>query len=284
MTASLSFEVFPPRDPAQAEMLSDTVAQLQALQPDYVSVTFGAGGSTRSRTRDTVLALHDQQGISAAPHLSCMAESLADLTDLLQQYHQAGIRRLVVLRGDRPSGGGTGVLAHAADLVRLIRDQYGDHFHMEVAAYPEHHPESSSPEADLRHFADKVKAGANGAITQYFYTVDSYFRFVDEAAALGVDVPITPGIMPITNYAGLARFSATCGADIPMWMAKRLQAWDQQGDQASLRQFGHEVVAQLCQRLLDGGAPGLHFYTLNRAAATLALCRDLKLAPSLQTA
>jgi methylenetetrahydrofolate reductase (NADPH) len=277
MTASLSFEVFPPRDPAQAETLSGAVAQLSALQPDYVSVTFGAGGSTRSRTVDTVLALNGQQGVPAAPHISCMAEALDDLTDLLQQYRQAGIDRLVVLRGDRPSGGGMGVLAHAVDLVRLIRQQHGDYFHIEVAAYPEHHPESTSPDADVRHFADKVKAGADGAITQYFYTADSYFRFVDEAAALGVDVPITPGIMPITNYAGLARFSATCGAEIPMWIAKRLQAWDQQGDQDSLRAFGHDVVAQLCQRLLTGGAPGLHFYTLNRAAPTLALCQALNL-------
>ncbi|AKS40773.1 methylenetetrahydrofolate reductase [NAD(P)H] [Wenzhouxiangella marina] len=275
-----SFEFFPPRDDdARADFL---VARdrLARLGPAYMSVTFGAGGSTRSRTRDTVLAIHSETGVPAAPHISCMAEDHDSLHELLDSYRGAGIRRLVVLRGDRPSGGGSGVMDHAIDLVRFIRRHYGDHFHLEVACYPEHHPESPTPESDLRHFRAKVEAGANGAITQYFFNADAYFRFLDEAQRVGVDVPIVPGIMPITNYARLARFSNLCGAELPLWIAKRLQAWESDGDRESIRAFGEEVVTQLCRRLLEGGAPGLHFYTLNRAAPTLALCRNLGLGPS----
>ncbi|MGY6586956.1 MAG: methylenetetrahydrofolate reductase [NAD(P)H] [Wenzhouxiangella sp.] len=276
---SLSFEFFPPGNEAQAARFESARSRLLALNPEYVSVTFGAGGSTRSRTRQTVLDCQAVSPVPVAPHLSCMAESIDDIESLLQEYREEGIDRLVVLRGDRPSGGSAGVFRYAAELVAFIRQQHGDHFHIEVAAYPEHHPESSSPRKDLEHFAAKVRAGANGAITQYFFSADSYFRFVDEAVKLGVSVPITPGIMPITSYPGLARFSAMCGAEIPQWIAKRLAAWDQADDQASLKAFGEEVVTTLCQRLLAGGAPGIHLYTLNRASASLAICRNLGLLP-----
>lgn len=274
----LSLEFFPPKDEAQSEGLRNARLRLLALAPEYVSVTFGAGGSTRSRTVGTVLETVKQTGVPTAPHISCMSEDLDSIRQLLGTYADAGISRLVVLRGDRPSGSHGGVFDHAVDLVRYIRKHWGERFHIEVACYPEHHPESDSPSSDLRHFRDKVAAGADGAITQYFFNPESYFRFVDEARRLGVDVPIVPGIMPITNYKGLARFSDLCGAEIPAWIGKRLQAWDRAEDIASLKAFGEEVVTSLCERLLAGGAPGLHFYTLNRAGPTLALCRNLGLA------
>ncbi len=274
----LSFEFFPPKDEAQADSLRRARKRLLAIGPEYVSVTFGAGGSTRSRTVGTVLEIQQQDGLLVAPHISCMSEDLESIRALLAQYDQAGISRLVVLRGDRPSGRRSGVFDYAVDLVRYIRQHWGSRFHIEVACYPEHHPESGSPQADLGHFRDKVAAGADGAITQYFFNAECYFRFIDEACALGVTVPIVPGIMPITNYKGLARFSELCGADIPAWIAKRLRAWDQAGDTASIQAFGEEVVTDLCRRLLEGGAPGLHFYTLNRAQPTLAVCRNLGLA------
>ncbi|NDY95964.1 methylenetetrahydrofolate reductase [NAD(P)H] [Wenzhouxiangella sp. C33] len=273
----LSFEFFPPRDDVQTARFRTARDRLLALHPDYVSVTFGAGGSTRSRTVDTVREIAEASGIPVAPHISCMSEDLDSLRQLLESYDRFGVKRLVVLRGDRPSGRYAGVFEHAADLVADIRQRWGSRFHLEVACYPEHHPESPSPAADLRHFRDKVAAGADGAITQYFFNAECYFRFVDDARALGVDVPIVPGVMPITNYQGLARFSRTCGAEIPQWIDKRLQAWDAEGDRESLIEFGHEVVCNLCRRLLDGGAPGLHFYTLNRAGPSLRLCSDLGL-------
>ncbi len=273
----LSFEFFPPRDEEQAERFRVARDRLLALRPHYVSVTFGAGGSTRSRTVDTVREIADACRIPVAPHISCMSEDLDSLRQLLETYDRSGVERLVVLRGDRPSGRYAGVFEHAADLVADIRRRWGNRFHLEVACYPEHHPESASPASDLRHFRDKVAAGADGAITQYFFNAECYFRFVDDARALGVDVPIVPGVMPITNYQGLARFSRTCGAEIPQWIDKRLQAWDAAGDRESLLAFGHDVVCDLCRRLLAGGAPGLHFYTLNRAAPSLRLCRELGL-------
>ncbi|MGY6553717.1 MAG: methylenetetrahydrofolate reductase [NAD(P)H] [Wenzhouxiangella sp.] len=273
----LSFEFFPPKDADQAESLRRARQRLLALNPEYVSVTFGAGGSTRSRTVGTALDIQREDGVPVAPHLSCMSEDLDSIRDLLETYHQAGIQRLVVLRGDRPSGRRSGVFDYAADLVAFIRQHWDQRFHIEVACYPEHHPESDSPASDLAHFRAKVAAGANGAITQYFFNAECYFRFIDEARVLGVTVPIVPGIMPITNYKGLARFSELCGADIPAWIAKRLRAWDQVGDSASIQAFGEEVVSDLCRRLLEGGAPGLHFYTLNRSAPVLALCRNLGL-------
>lgn len=275
----LSFEFFPPRNAEQTAVFERTRDRLGALNPEYMSVTFGAGGSTRSRTRDTVLDIQRSSGIAAAPHISCMSEDIEGIRELLDGYREAGIRRLVVLRGDRPSGGGSGVFDHAVDLVRYIREHFGREFHIEVACYPEAHPESSSPDADLRHFRDKVDAGADGAISQYFFSFSCWERFMDDCQRLGVDVPITPGIMPITNFARLQRFSSMCGADIPQWIAKRARAWEEVGDVDSLRQFGEEVVTRLCQRLLEAGVPGIHFYTLNRARATERLCRNLGLVP-----
>lgn len=275
----LSFEFFPPKNEKQQETFERTRDRLAALKPAYMSVTFGAGGSTRDRTRDTVLGIREATGVEAAPHISCMSEDIDSIRDLLDRYRDAGIGRLVVLRGDRPSGGGTGVFDHAVDLVRFIREHYGDRFHIEVACYPEHHPESPTPRADLEHFRAKVEAGANGAITQYFFNPESYFRFIEEVRAQGVEIPVVPGIMPITNYSGLARFSRMCGAEIPLWIAKRISAWEEDGDLDSLREFGEDVVSDLCRRLLEGGAPGLHFYTLNRSRACLALCRNLGFDP-----
>ncbi len=276
-TAQLSFEFFPPRSAEQQAVFEQARDRLAALSPAYMSVTFGAGGSTRDRTRETVFGIADATGIEAAPHISCMAESDDDIVKLLDDYQAHDIKRLVVLRGDRPSGSGAGVFPYAVDLVRFVRERYGDTFDIEVACYPEHHPESRTPNDDLQHFRAKVAAGADGAITQYFFNAESYFRFVEEVRSLDVAIPIVPGIMPITNYTGLARFSQMCGAEIPLWIAKRLKAWDEAGDRESIASFGEEVVTELCRRLLDGGAPGLHFYTLNRARATLAVCRNLGL-------
>jgi len=275
--AQLSFEFFPPKNDDQAETFRKTRDRLAALKPEYMSVTFGAGGSTRSRTRETVLNIQRETGIPAAPHISCMSEDTDGIRELLDAYLEAGVDRLVVLRGDRPSGGGSGVFDHAVDLVRFVREHYARRFHIEVACYPEHHPESKTPQADLEHFRQKVDAGADGAITQYFFNFDCYARFVDDCNRLGIDVPITPGIMPITNYSNLHRFSKMCGADMPKWIFKRVRAWEEAGDMKSLRQFGEEVVTDLCRRLIEAGAPGIHFYTLNRANATLALCRNLGL-------
>jgi methylenetetrahydrofolate reductase (NADPH) len=283
-TPQLSFEFFPPRNADQAATFTRTRERLQRLQPEYMSVTFGAGGSTRSRTRDTVLDIQRSTGIDAAPHISCMSEDIEGIRELLDAYQEAGIRRLVVLRGDKPSGGGSGVFDHAVDLVRFVREHYGRSFHLEVACYPETHPESPDPEADLRHFREKVDAGADGAISQYFFSFSAWERFMEDCGRAGVEVPITPGIMPITNFTRLSRFSSMCGADIPKWIAKRAQAWEESGDTDSLREFGEEVVTNLCRRLLDAGAPGIHFYTLNRARATERLCRNLGLTPDAGTA
>jgi len=224
MAFHVSFEFFPPHESADQARVVDVANQLATLSPDYVSVTFGAGGSTRQRTKETVLALRTNTSLQPAPHISCMAEDQEGILELLRTYQANDIDRLVVLRGDRPSGGGRGVFRYAQDLVRFVRENFGDAFTIEVACYPEHHPESDSPSSDLKHFKEKVDAGADGAITQYFFNADSYFRFVDEARALGIDVPIVPGIMPITNYTRLARFSNACGAEIPQWIAKRLSA------------------------------------------------------------
>jgi methylenetetrahydrofolate reductase (NADPH) len=271
---TISLEFFPPRDIAAQERLVRSAKRLAALRPAYVSVTFGAGGSTRTGTADTVGMLQNL-GVDVAPHLSCIGATRAELRAILDDYRARGIRRLVALRGDLPSGmgGDTGELHHAVDLVRFVREHYGDHFLIEVAAYPEMHPQAESATSDLRHFVDKVRAGADGAITQYFFNPDAYFRFVDDVRKLGVNVPIVPGIMPISNYSQLKRFSEMCGAEIPRWIAKRMQAHGDDSD--SVRALGAEVVAQLCRRLLEGGAPGLHFYTLNRARATQAVLQQL---------
>ena len=275
MTPSMiSLEYYPPRDIAAQERLVRSAKRLSALNPAYVSVTFGAGGSTRAGTVDTVRMLQTL-GAEVAPHLSCMGASRADLRTILDDYRARGIHRLVALRGDMPSGmgGDTGDLHHASELVAFVREHYGDHFHIEVAAYPEMHPQAQSSEHDLQRFVDKVNAGANGAITQYFYNPDAYFHFVDRVRARGLDVPITPGIMPVTNYTQLARFSEMCGAEIPRWMRLRLQGFGD--DKASIRAFGVDMVTRLVAHLLEGGAPGVHFYTLNHADAVAQICANL---------
>jgi methylenetetrahydrofolate reductase (NADPH) len=271
----ISFEFFPPRDEAGRQRLVDAARQLQARQPQYVSVTFGAGGSTREGTLSACLDLQGL-GLTVAPHLSCVASTRGELVDILGRYRQHGIARLVALRGDLPSGiASLGELRHASELVALVREATGDWFHIEVAAYPEMHPQARSPEDDLRHFVAKMKAGADSAITQYFYNPDAYFDFVDRACALGVTAAIVPGIMPITNFTQLARFSDACGAEIPRWIRLRLQSYGD--DRESIRAFGRDVVVQLCQDLLDGGAPGLHFYSMNQAQPTLDIISQLEL-------
>lgn len=273
---ALSLEFFPPRDTAAQEKLSVAARRLSALNPAYVSVTFGAGGSTREGTAEAVRMMQGL-GFDAAPHLSCVGSTRSVLADILDAYRNTGVRRVVALRGDPPSGMGidSGDLHYAVDLVRFIREHSGDWFHIEVAAYPEVHPQAKSAQSDLDHFVSKVNAGANAAITQYFFNADAYFDFVDRAQAKGVNVPIVPGIMPITNQVQLLRFSDMCGAEVPRWIRQRLA--DYQGDLASIKAFGKDVITQMCQRLLDGGAPGLHFYTLNTAESTLAIANDLKL-------
>ncbi len=266
----ISFEFYPPKNDEQRAQLDRTAARLKAWAPEYVSCTFGAGGSTLSYTGDTVRGLIDRHGLEAAPHLSCVGGTRDEIAALLERYRDAGCRRIVALRGDLPSGmGHPGEFRYAADLVAFIRAEHGDHFHIEVACYPETHPQAEDALADLRHFRAKVEAGADGAITQYFYNADAYFRFVDEARALGVEVPIVPGIMPIANFNQLRRFSEACGAEIPRWLARRMAAY---GDDAeSIRELGADVVSSLCRRLVDGGAPALHFYTLNLARPSTAV-------------
>ncbi|NNK36992.1 MAG: methylenetetrahydrofolate reductase [NAD(P)H], partial [Xanthomonadales bacterium] len=263
MTAPrISFEFFPPRTEEQQLVLESTWQKLAPLRPEYLSVTFGAGGSTLEATRETVAALSASTDVPVAPHLSCMANSKAMLRDILVAYRDMGVDRLVVLRGDRPEGqSGPGPFQYANQLVEFVRGEFGDHFHIEVACYPEFHPESESAETEMFYFKQKVDAGADGAVTQYFYNADAYFSFVDESRRQGIDIPITPGIMPITNYRQLSRFSAMCGAEIPQWIRRRLEAYGDDG--ASIRAFGLDVVTALCERLLAGGAPGLHIYTLN---------------------
>jgi len=274
-TLPISFEFFPPRTDEQKLVLEATWQKLVPLKPRYLSVTFGAGGSTLDATCETVNELIQKSGVPVAPHISCMARSKEMLRDLLQGYRQAGVRRLVVLRGDRPDGvSGPGPFQYASELVRFVRDEFAGYFHIEVACYPEFHPESPSPQSEMKYFKHKVEAGADGAVTQYFYNPDSYFYFVDDCRRLGIDIPVTPGIMPITNYQQLSRFSEMCGAEIPRWIRRRLEGFGD--DAASIREFGLDVVSALCERLLEGGAPGLHIYTLNRANASLLLWQRLQ--------
>jgi len=270
----ISFEFYPPKNDEQREQLDRTAARLKLQSPDYVSCTFGAGGSTLSYTSETVRTLKQQHGLEAAPHVSCMGGSRSEIRELLQLYRALGCRRLVALRGDLPSGMATmGELRYASDLIAFIREQQGDWFHIEVGCYPETHPQAEDALADLRHFKAKIDAGADGAITQYFYNPDAYFRFVEDVRRLGVDVPIVPGIMPISNFSQLKRFSDACGAEIPRWIAKRMHA---HGDDAeSIRAFATEIVASMCDRLIDGGAPALHFYTLNLSKPTLNVLRAM---------
>ena len=271
----ISFEFFPPKTAEGIAKLRETRKQLALLKPKFFSVTFGAGGSTRDRTLETVLEIQGE-GFDAAPHISCVSSSKEELKALLDEYQAKGIRRLVALRGDLPSGEvSVGDLRHANELVAFIRQQTGDWFQIEVAAYPEFHPESRSPASDLRHFKSKVDAGANEAITQYFYNADAYFRFMDMCAGAGITIPIVPGIMPIYNITQLSRFSAVCGAEIPRWLRLRLEEYGD--DIASLRALGADVVTELCGKLLDGGAPGLHFYTLNQAGIITNIAEKMKL-------
>lgn len=272
-----SFEFFPPKTEEGAEKLRQVRDTLARRKPDFFSVTYGAGGSTRDRTLKTVLDLHDL-GISTAPHLSCIGSERGDILELLDRYKERGIQRIVALRGDLPSGTGVssgGELRYANELVELIREHSGEHFLVEVAAYPEAHPQAPTLEADLVNFKRKVDAGANSAITQYFYNADSYYYFVDRCEKMGINIPVVPGIMPITNYSRLARFSDMCGAEIPRWIRKQLEAYGD--DLQSIGRFGQEVVTRLCEDLLAQGAPGLHFYTLNQAEPSLAIWDNLGL-------
>ena len=274
---SYSFEFFPTKTEAGHEKLLGVARQLADYNPNFFSCTYGAGGSTRDRTMNTVLQLDGDVGVPTAPHLSCVGDSKDELRSLLSQYKNSGIKRIVALRGDLPSGMGmaSGELRYANELVEFIRNETGDHFHIEVAAYPEVHPQARSYEDDLQNFVRKCQAGANSAITQYFFNADSYFHFVERVQKLGVDLPIVPGIMPITNYSKLARFSDACGAEIPRWVRKQLEAYGD--DVESIQAFGQQVISEMCERLLDGGAPGLHFYTLNQADPSLAIWNNLKL-------
>ena len=275
-TVPINFEFFPPKTEAGQAKLVAVANVLAAEQPEFFSVTYGAGGSTRDGTRRTVLQLNNEVGVPAAPHLSCVGDSREDLRTLLNDYRAQGIQRIVALRGDLPSGMGhaSGELRYANELVEFIRAETGDHFKLEVAAYPESHPQAPNFETDLKNFIRKAKAGAASAITQYFFNADCYFHFVDRVRQAGVDIPIIPGIMPITNYSKLARFSDACGAEIPRWIRKQLEAYGDDSD--SIKSFGTEVISQLCERLIEGGAPGLHFYTLNQAEPTVAVLRNLR--------
>ena len=273
-TPDISMEFFPPKTTEGADKLRAARVQLAELGPEYFSVTFGAAGSTQAGTRDTVLEIQ-REGHKAAPHLSCIGRSRSELREIISEYQSHGIRHIVALRGDLPSGFGglSGEFSHASELIEFIRAETGDWFHIEAAAYPEMHPQARSPQDDLQNFIRKIKAGANSAITQYFYNADAYFRFVDEVKKAGVDAPVVAGIMPITNYTQLMRFSDMCGAEIPRWIRLKLASFGD--DSASIRAFGLDVVTQMCDRLIASGAPGLHFYTLNQAAPTIAIWKRI---------
>ena len=276
MISSLSLEFFPPKTPEGAEKLRAVRQKLYPLAPEYCSVTFGAGGSTQDGTLETVRDVL-AEGHAGVPHLSCIGQTKDSIRDRLARYREAGVKRIVALRGDLPSGYGLGgEFRYASDLISFIRAETGDHFQLAVAAYPEVHPQAKSPQADLDAFKAKVEAGADVGITQYFFNADAYFRYVDELRKHGVDTPIVPGIMPITNSTQLLRFSDNCGAEVPRWVRLRLQSFGD--DVASIKDFGADVVTELCRRLLAGGAPSLHFYTLNQAAAPLELIGRLRAA------
>lgn len=272
----ISIEFFPPQTAEGAEKLRAVRQKLAALEPEFFSVTYGAGGTTQERTFETVFEIQ-REGHQAAPHLSCIGSTREHIREILQRYQAAGIRRIVALRGDLPSGVGfAGELRYANDLVEFIRAETGSHFHIEVAAYPEYHPQAKTPRDDLLAFKRKVDAGADSAITQYFYNLDAYLHFRDECEALGITIPIVPGIMPIVSFSKLARFSDACGAEIPRWMRRKFEAYGDDTD--SIKAFGLDVVSELCAKLLAAGAPGLHFYSMNQAAPTIALCERLGLA------
>lgn len=270
-----SFEFFPPKTEQGAANLHEVHAQLAQLNPQFFSVTFGAGGATRDKTFEAVIDMQ-KTGVDAAPHLSCVASTRENIREILNNYRNNGITRIVTLRGDLPSGTlSAGEFRYANELVAFIREETGNHFDIFVAAYPEVHPQAPNAIEDLKNFKRKVEAGANSAITQYFYNAEAYFCFIDRCEKHGIDLPIIPGIMPITNYSQLFRFSEMCGAEIPRWMRKQLEGFGD--DRESICAFGEDVVSNLCQRLLENGAPGLHFYTMNRAAPTLAIWNNLNL-------
>jgi methylenetetrahydrofolate reductase (NADPH) len=273
-TPPISLEFFPPKTPEGVTKLATVRQQLYRLKPQFCSVTYGAGGSTQDGTFAAVKAILEE-GFEAAPHFSCIGASKESIRAKLAEFKTHGIRRIVALRGDLPSGygGSNGEFHYASDLVAFIRAETGADFHIEVAAYPEMHPQSRSPQADLQAYVSKVKAGASSALTQMFFNADAYFRFVDDARALGAEVPVVPGIMPITNASGIIRFADSCGADMPRWIRLRLQGFGDDAD--SIKAFGLDVIARLCEQLRDGGAPGLHFYTMNQSVATLELMRRL---------
>jgi methylenetetrahydrofolate reductase (NADPH) len=271
-----SFEFFPPKTEKGVANLRNTREQLASLGPRFFSVTFGAGGSTRERTFDTVREIQRESGIKASPHLSCIGSTKANIRDILNLYRNENINHIVALRGDLPSGMGLpGEFRYANELVEFIRAETGDHFHIEVAAYPEFHPQARNADTDLANFKRKVDAGADSAITQYFFNPYAYFHFVERCEKMAIDLPIVPGIMPITNYTQLARFSDMCGAEIPRWVRKRLETYGDNRD--SILAFGEEVVTEMCQALLDAGAPGLHFYTMNQAGPSKAIWKNLGL-------
>jgi methylenetetrahydrofolate reductase (NADPH) len=272
-TTPISFEFFPPQTPEGVTKLTAARQRLAAFKPEFFSVTFGAGGSTQDRTLDSIKQIH-AEGHSAAPHLSCVGSTRENIRLLLSTYKDMGIQRIVALRGDLPSGmGSIGEFQYANELVSFIRAQTGEHFHIEVAAYPEFHPQANSAREDMLNYKRKMNAGANSAITQYFYNADAYFRFVDETRKLGVEAPVVPGIMPIVRYSQLARFSDMCGAEIPRWMRKTMESYGD--DVESVQNFGLDVVTQLCEKLIAGGAPALHFYTLNQAKASIDILQRL---------
>ncbi len=275
MNKSISFELFPPKTETGMDKLKTVVTDLQNLQPAYFSVTYGAGGSTQERTFATVSWLR-AQGIDTAPHLSCIGASRAEIEQILQHYAAQGITRIVALRGDLPSGAGpgsSGELNYANELVSFIRERFASRFSIEIAAYPEFHPQAIDAQTDMDNFQRKAEAGADGAITQYFYNADAYRRFCDDCSQRGIEIPIVPGIMPISNFSSLARFSDACGAEIPRWIRKRLEGY---GDDAqAIQSFGLDVVTQLCEQLLSSGAPGLHFYTMNQSTLVKQICANL---------
>ena len=279
MALSFSFELFPPRTPEGEARLPGVIAQLAALRPDYFSVTYGAGGSTQDGTYQTLMKVVEHAGIEAAPHLTCVGSRRAHIVELLDRYREAGMKRIVALRGDLPatamSAAAPGDFHYALELVQFICETHGDAFKIEVAAYPEMHPQAHSPRADFECFRRKVEAGADGAITQLFYNADAYFHFMDRCDRAGIRIPVIPGIMPITGYANTVRFCAGCGADLPRWVRLRLE--ELQHDKPGLVEFGVEVVTRLCETLLRGGAPGLHFYTINQAEASTRLWKNLGL-------
>ncbi len=275
-TKKFSFEFFPPKTPEAVGKLQTTQERLAELKPDFFSVTFGAGGSTRERTFETVMDIYHKTGIDGVPHISCIGSTMEEIQDVLNTYMDEGIKKVVALRGDLPSGSiGTGSLRYASELVELIRRETGDHFHIEVAAYPEFHPQALSAQKDIENFKRKIDAGANAAITQYFYNPDAYYRYIDSCEKLGIDIPIVPGVMPIVTCTQLCRFSDACGAEIPRWILKRLQEFGD--DRKAIREFGIDVTTELCDHLLSKGAPGIHFYTMNQSTAVETIWNNLNL-------